>query len=201
MNKNKLQKFLRIYQEVKKVYSDCTLDFDVACKIRQLDYCSNNPVCIDTAIDILNECMTGYNNFTPNILENLKEIDENGEVYIAREGSVAIYFVSKLSREEKSVLEDIESNNYSEFEPHKFYGSTLKPSTKSQKTIKSSFQTSSYISKKMLVDECNLVLINSVGRIYNSCEGNNYIVVVNNNIFPKNIPLNPNTKVFRFWWD
>lgn len=191
-----LQKFSQLYFEIKKVYSDCSMDFDSASKLRQLDYCSNKFVCIDTAVSILSDCMSGYNNFTPDLLNNLKEIDESGRVYIAREGSVAIYFVSDLTEEEKKVVEYLENNSYGTF-----YGSPIKPNEKSQKTIKNAFKTSSSVSKKMLADECNLSFITSTGRIYNSCDGHGYIISVTNNIYPQNIPLDPNTKVFRFWWD
>jgi hypothetical protein len=197
-NKNKLQKFSNFYKEVKRVYGDCNQEFQAH---RQLSYCSKESVCIDTSIDILNNSMVGYNNFFPNILEHLKEIDKNGKVYIARENSVCIYFQSNLDESEKKIVEHLENNSYSSCGLHKFYGSTIKLNNKIQKTIKSSFQTSSSVSNKMLVDECNLVLISSSGRLYNACEGNSYIICVSNNIFPDVIPLTPNTKIYRFWWD
>jgi len=144
---------------------------------------------------------TGGRHRSVAIVEHLKEIDKNGKVYIARENSVCIYFQSNLDESEKKIVEHLENNSYSSCGLHKFYGSTIKLNNKIQKTIKSSFQTSSSVSNKMLVDECNLVLISSSGRLYNACEGNSYIICVSNNIFPDVIPLTPNTKIYRFWWD
>lgn len=103
MNKQLLEKFSKVHKEVAKAYADVHLGYDQGSKIRNLNYCSNTPVSIDTAIDILKKYVPTYNRFSPILLEKLKEIDEDAKVYIARESSVCIYFetskdIADLSR-------------------------------------------------------------------------------------------------------
>lgn len=103
MNKKILDTFISVDKEVAKAYADVHLGYKQGSKIRDLNYCSNTPVSIDTAIDILKKYAPAYNRFKPELLEYLKDIDKDGKVYIARESSVCIYFetskdISELNR-------------------------------------------------------------------------------------------------------
>lgn len=88
MNKKKLEKFSIVYKEVSNAYSDCHYGGGK----RNLNFIASKSVSIDTAVDIFTRYVKCYNNFSPDLLNYLKELDENGKVYIAREGSVCIYF-------------------------------------------------------------------------------------------------------------
>ena len=96
MNKQLLEKFSKVYQETSKAYADCHLGYDVGIATRNLMYCSEIPLSIDSAIDVFSKYVKSYNGFKPDVLKYLKEVDENGKIYIARESSVCVYFETNV---------------------------------------------------------------------------------------------------------
>ena len=81
-----------IEQEVKIAYADCWMDWDKSKNIRNLDFMASDYLTKDDAKHILSKYITGYNNFTPDLLDLLPD---DSMVKIAREGSVCLYVVSE----------------------------------------------------------------------------------------------------------
>lgn len=76
----------KIKTEVKRAYNEAT---------RQLNFRASKPVSVNDAViimtdalEIKNETVKGYNNFSPSLLRNLPD---NTKVTLAREGSVCVY--------------------------------------------------------------------------------------------------------------
>jgi hypothetical protein len=83
----------QVENEVKKAYADCWMeDENEGHAQRNLNFKTSKSVTIEEAISLFQKYVKGYNDFVPGCLKPLKQIDSFGEVTIAREGSVCVYF-------------------------------------------------------------------------------------------------------------
>ena len=77
-----------VMKEVRQAYADCWMGWEKAKNIRNLHFRASSSVSRNDAIEILESCVGGYNNFCPSLL---KKFPENACIVIAREGSVCLY--------------------------------------------------------------------------------------------------------------
>jgi hypothetical protein len=98
----------KVKKEVGRAYADCWMkDFEKAEKIRNLNFIASQPLSKADAIKVMNDCVEGYNKFTPGLLDHLPD-DSN--ITIAREGSVCMYIDSKeLSKFSNGELEKLQA--------------------------------------------------------------------------------------------
>jgi hypothetical protein len=83
----------QVENEVKSAYADCWMkDEKEGYAQRNLSFRASDGVSIDEAIALCKKYIKGYNDFVPSCLKPLKKLDPDGLVYIAREGSVCVYF-------------------------------------------------------------------------------------------------------------
>lgn len=76
-----------VMQEVKEAYADCWLNWSEGQHRRNLSFRASRPVPSSVAAEIMASAVPGgYNEFEADLLNNIQ-----GDVVIAREGSVCIY--------------------------------------------------------------------------------------------------------------
>lgn len=109
-----------VRREVQKAYADCISDSEQAYEQRDLNFLSSLTVTVKDAIRILREVVPSYNEFEP---ANLRGLDENAQLYIAREGSVCVYVLGEKPTKTKKLLCD--EFNYYPIAYQKKYGPKL----------------------------------------------------------------------------
>lgn len=105
------RKYELVLAEVMKAYADCHMSWERGAKLRNLDFRASMPVPAPVAAEIMKKAVPdGYNAFSAQILSKI-----DGEVVIAREGSVCVYvqngaYIPKpLMEDERSVTENGET--------------------------------------------------------------------------------------------
>jgi hypothetical protein len=99
MNKTSPKVLKEITAEVVRAYADCNMEWEEGAKLRNLDFKASGPVNRDEAVDIMALALNrdgSYNDFTPDVLSLLPE---DAEVWLAREGSVAVYVRSNSTKQ------------------------------------------------------------------------------------------------------
>lgn len=97
----KLSAFDLVRAQARKAYTDCwsKMAWPKVEKIRDLDWCAKVAVSRDEAVKIMAACVgPGYNEFQGDLLAKLPA---DARVFLAREGSVAVYVEGRLPDEEK----------------------------------------------------------------------------------------------------
>lgn len=103
-----MKKYNLVLKETTTAYIDCNskLDWELASKIRNLNFLAPYPVNKEEAINIMKAAVPiGYNSFKAEILAKLPK---DSQIKLAREGSVCVYVktkhsIPKLKENERSV--------------------------------------------------------------------------------------------------